>query len=257
MALTLTVLGGSPAWPNPRQGSSGYLVEGGEACLLLDCGWGIGAELRAMDGASPLTDIVITHFHPDHWFDLVPIHYAYRYGDWGKLPHPRLHLPPGGRRALDTCASAWGSSVESFDCAFEIAEYEPEAELDAGGLVVRFAPSLHYTPSFSVEVRSGDGARIAYSGDTAPTERLVRFAAGADLFVCEASLREAVGDSDERGHMDADEAGAAAADAGVGRLLLTHVPLEVGREAVVERARKRYGGPIDVAVPGLRIDVGA
>jgi ribonuclease BN (tRNA processing enzyme) len=55
--------------------------------------------------------------------------------------------------------------------------------------------------------------------------------------------------------MDAVEAGDAAARAGVGRLLLTHVPAEFGRDAMLERARSRYAGPIDVAVPGLRLEV--
>jgi ribonuclease BN (tRNA processing enzyme) len=255
MGLALTVLGGSPAWPNPRQAASGYLVEGEGLSLLLDCGWGVSPELRATD-ATPLTDVVISHFHPDHWFDLVPLHYAYRYGDWRGRPRPRLHLPPGGRRSLDVCSSAWGGSVESFDLAFDVSEYDPEVELRIhDGTTLRFAPSLHYTPSFSVDVRAADGARIAYSGDTAPTERLIRFAEEAPLFVCEASLLEASGDSDERGHMDALEAGEAAAKARVGRLLLTHVPVENGRERVVERARSRYSGPIDVAVPGLRLEV--
>jgi len=39
------------------------------------------------------------------------------------------------------------------------------------------------------------------------------------------------------------------------RLLLTHVPEEIGYDFVRERAASEYKGPIDLAMPGLRIDV--
>jgi ribonuclease BN (tRNA processing enzyme) len=41
----------------------------------------------------------------------------------------------------------------------------------------------------------------------------------------------------------------------VKRLLLTHVPAENGHEAVIEQARAEYSGPIEIAHPGLRIEV--
>jgi ribonuclease BN (tRNA processing enzyme) len=55
--------------------------------------------------------------------------------------------------------------------------------------------------------------------------------------------------------MDAAEAGREASRAGAKRLLLTHIPNEIGYEKVRERAGKEYGGPIDLATPGLRIEV--
>src|SRR5947209_8568824 len=128
MSLTLTVLGGSPAWPNPGQAASGYVVESANTRLLMDCGSGIAAELRARD-PGPLTAIVISHFHADHWFDLVPLHYAYLFGNWKTRRHPALHLPPGGRDVLDNVAHSWGGSIATFDDAYEISEFDPSAEL--------------------------------------------------------------------------------------------------------------------------------
>ena len=43
--MRLTVIGSSPAWPNPGSAHSGYLVEGPER-LLLDCGPGVLGRLR-------------------------------------------------------------------------------------------------------------------------------------------------------------------------------------------------------------------
>jgi ribonuclease BN (tRNA processing enzyme) len=253
VAVTLTVLGGSPAWPNPGQAASGYLLERNGTRILIDCGSGIASEIRALD-PGPLTAVVISHFHADHWFDLVPLHYAYRYGSWHDRERPALHLPPGGRQALDTLASVWGGSVETFDAAFRMAEYDGRSELRIGAMRFRFAPSLHYTPCFSMEIAAPEGT-IVYSGDSAPTERLVDFAADADIFICEASLRDARGDSTERGHMDAAEAGSIAERAHVRKLVLTHVPAENGSEAVVAQAAERYAGPIELARPALRLEL--
>ncbi len=255
MGLALTVLGGSPAWPNPGQAASGYLIESDRTRVLMDCGSGIAAELRAHD-PGPLNDIIISHFHADHWFDLVPLHYAYRYGSWRDRPRAGLHLPPGGRTVLDQVAAVWDGSIETFEACWDVSEYDPLLDLRLGDMRFTFAPSLHYTTCYSIKIDAG-GSTIAYSADTAPTARLARFAHGADLFLCEASLRDATGDSTERGHMDATEAGREAARGGVRRLLLTHVPAENGDEdeLVLERARAEYSGPVEIARPGLRIDV--
>jgi ribonuclease BN (tRNA processing enzyme) len=251
--LRFTVLGGSPAWPNPGQAASGYLVETDHVRMLVDCGSGIATELRAHD-PGPLTDIIISHFHADHWFDLVPLHYAHRFGSWADRPHATLYLPPGGRNVLDTVAAVWDGSVETFEAAWDIREFDPQADLRVGDLRLSFAPTRHYTTCYSIKIDAPD-ATIAYSADTAPTERLARFAHGANLFVCEASLNDASTDSDERGHMDAAEAGREAARAGVDRLLLTHVPAENGAERVLAMARSEYPGPIEIAAPGWTIEL--
>jgi len=55
--------------------------------------------------------------------------------------------------------------------------------------------------------------------------------------------------------MDPVEAGREAARAGAKRLLLTHVPAELGEEFVLERAASQFSGRIDLARPGLRIEL--
>src|SRR3954465_8887707 len=68
--VKLTVVGCSPAWPNPGGAQSGYLVDDR---LLLDCGPGVLARLRRLhDGWPRLDAIVISHWHLDHWGDIVP-----------------------------------------------------------------------------------------------------------------------------------------------------------------------------------------
>jgi ribonuclease BN (tRNA processing enzyme) len=253
MSLALTVLGGSPAWPNPGQAASGYVVESDGTRLLMDCGSGIAAELRARD-PGPLTAIVISHFHADHWFDLVPLHYAYLFGNWNTRQQPDLHLPPGGRDVLDSVARSWGGTVATFDDAYAITEFDPAAPLQIGDLRLSFLATRHYTVCYAIRIECG-GRTLVYSADSGPLDGLADFAEGAELFICEASLPDATADDPERGHMTPAEAAVTAVEAGAGRLLLTHVPAESGEERVLSDARAVFPGTVDVAHPGLRIEV--
>jgi ribonuclease BN (tRNA processing enzyme) len=73
----------------------------------------------------------------------------------------------------------------------------------------------------------GNGAVLAYSGDSAPSEELVKSARDADLFVCEATLLRGELDGEPRGHLSLDEAIAAFEASGARRLLITHRPCEL------------------------------
>jgi len=69
----------------------------------------------------------------------------------------------------------------------------------------------------------GERIKVVYSGDTAPCERLVEEAEGADLLVHEATFtKELKEEAHDRGHSTAEDAATAAARAGVKQLLMVH-----------------------------------
>src|SRR4051812_10255139 len=116
MAVRLTVIGCSPAWPNPGGAQSGYLLDG-PGTLLLDCGPGVLARLRER-GHLEIDAIAITHFHLDHWGDLVPWAWLAAHGR-ERPGRPELWLPPGGGEQLASSARLWGNDA-MFDVAFEL-----------------------------------------------------------------------------------------------------------------------------------------
>ena len=68
------------------------------------------------------------------------------------------------------------------------------------------------------------GRKIVYTGDTMPTEALVRFARGADVLIHDATAESSLEEKANRyGHSTARQAALVAKDAGVGLLVLTHV----------------------------------
>jgi ribonuclease BN (tRNA processing enzyme) len=226
--VKLTVIGCSPAWPNPGGAQSGYLLEG-SGSLLLDCGPGVLSRLRERGAWPRLDAIAITHFHLDHWGDLVPwvwgaLHLRGRGIETG---HPELWVPPGGHARLEHFGDDLGFP-DMFERVFDVLEYEPGTPFTAAGHTVTALRTPHYRiASYGFRVANGSTV-LAYSGDSAPDEKLVELAHGADLFVCEATL--ITGESDgapPRGHLSLDEAREAFEASGASRLLVTHRPAEL------------------------------
>jgi ribonuclease BN (tRNA processing enzyme) len=83
---------------------------------------------------------------------------------------------------------------------------------------------------------SANGSVLAYSGDSGPSDALPKLAAGADLFLCEATLMQPNPEGGVRGHLAAGEAVAAFEASGAKRLLLTHRPDERPLEDGLELA---------------------
>jgi ribonuclease BN (tRNA processing enzyme) len=246
MNVKLRVVGCSPAWPNPGGAQSGYLIEG-PGQLLLDCGPGVLARLRERrqrelaqpdDGSDAWPNveaIVITHWHLDHWGDLVPWVWGSMSGPGRKRERVELWLPPDGSARLADFGSRLGWE-SMFASVFRLREYSEAEPFEAAGLEVTAFELPHYTlQTFGLRVSNG-GKSIAYSGDTGPSERLAELADGVDLFVCEATLERGEFDGALRGHLSADEAVAAFEASGAKRLLLTHRPRELALDGALEQA---------------------
>jgi ribonuclease BN (tRNA processing enzyme) len=236
--VKLTVVGCSPAWPNPGGAQSGYLVEGtvveGTGRLLLDCGPGVLARLRKRE-PWPLVDaIALTHFHLDHWGDLVPWVFGASFGAGRGVKQPELWVPPGGGDTLASYGGTLGFGARLRE-AFDLHEYEEGVPFKAAGFDVTPVRLVHYQErTFGLRITDGR-ATVAYSGDTAPTPSLTELARDADLFLCEATLADSE-PPEERGHLSADEAVAASEAAGAKRLVVIHRPDELPLNGGVERA---------------------
>jgi ribonuclease BN (tRNA processing enzyme) len=241
MAMKLTVIGCSPAWPNPGGAHSGYLVEG-PGRLLLDCGPGVLPRLREAETWPNVDAIVITHFHLDHWGDLVPWVWGTMYGLGSEGPQPELWLPPGGAEHLSKLGSRLGFP-DMFERTFQMRQYEDETPFAAAGLTVTPMRVPHYTlETYGMRVANARRT-LAYSGDAGPSDRLVELARDVDLFLCEATLERGELDGEPRGHLAADEAIAAYERSGAKRLLLTHRPKELAEPDA------------ELAYDGLQLDV--
>ncbi|MBV9580078.1 MAG: MBL fold metallo-hydrolase [Chloroflexi bacterium] len=251
--LTLTILGAGPAAPNPGGANSGYLVRHGQTAVVMDCGPGTTGQLALHMSPAHVDGVAISHFHPDHYFDLVALYYMLKFGDRraSRLP---VWLPPEGRAFLDRFGRVISDRSAMLEDVLDLREYEPEREMRIGELHFTFLPVQHYVPSHAMRVHAAGGGMLVFSADAAPCDALPDAARGADLFLCESALLDATQDErkpENRGHLTAAEAAAAARAAGVKRLLITHYrsSQEHDRHHLTTAAAV-YKGPIDLARPG-------
>jgi ribonuclease Z len=124
-----------------------------------------------------------------------------------------------------------------------------EAVTLPGGRVVR--------PDEVVE-RPRRGRRVAVTGDTRPCPGTVEAARGADLLVHDCTFGDAEQErAEETFHSTAREAGRVAREAGVRRLVLTHLSTRYDKEfePLVAQAREEWAGPLDVASDGWTLEL--
>lgn len=248
--MRLTVIGCSGSFAGPDSPASCYLLEADDASgrrwrVLLDLGSGaLGALQRFCDPLS-IDAVLFTHLHPDHYFDLSGLYVMWKYhprGAPGRIPV----WGPGGV-ALQS-ARAYGLPDEpGMTGEFDFHEYD-DRPVAVGPFTVHPTRLNHPVPAYGLRVEA-DGKVLAYSGDTGPCGALHDVAAGADLLLCEAAFVEG-GDNPVDLHLTGKQAGAVAAAAGVGTLVLTHIPPWYAPAIALTEAREVFSGPLETAATG-------
>jgi ribonuclease BN (tRNA processing enzyme) len=188
--------------------------------------------LRKLEPWPRLDAIVITHFHLDHWGDVVPWAFGGLFGAGREVPPPELWLPRGGRETLHGLDPVlYANAILEL---FPVQEYEEGKPFTAAGFQLVAYRMLHYAlESYGLRVSDGDRT-LAYSADSAPCPGLIHLARQADLFLCEATLAQP--EQGIRGHLTWDEALEAHETSGARRLVIIHRPDELPLPDGVERA---------------------
>jgi ribonuclease BN (tRNA processing enzyme) len=259
--VRVTVLGKSPSWQDADGACSGYLIEEGDTCLLLDCGNGVFSKLRKFRDYVAVDAVVISHLHADHMLDLVPFSYALTYAPrqqpvpvdrWPGTDspvRPLLYAPSGARETFRRVVGAWGNE-DLVEKAFHLREYTASDTLEVGDMRLRFHEVPHFMTTHAIEIASASGdGRFTYGADCRPTDELVGFARDTDLLMVEATLPrpERTG---VRGHLTPAEAGDHGRRAGARRLVITHISDELDALWAREQAEEGFGGQVDVAAEG-------
>jgi ribonuclease BN (tRNA processing enzyme) len=243
VTLELTILGsaGSHTWVGRM--CSGYLVRHEGTHLLLDAGNGSTGNLQRLLPLRDLDAIAISHRHVDHCADLIGCFYNLRFDPEVERRMP-LYAAPGVHEMLTGWMSA--DSAMAFDDVYDHTEVADGSRATVGAMELTFAHSVHPTPAVSTRIEV-PGATLVYSGDSAGGPDLVRIARDADLLLCEATWAGDVSDLPPGIHLTGREAGEVAREAGVQRLVLTHIAGGTDRDAVRAEAEETFGGPVDLA----------
>jgi ribonuclease Z len=197
-----------------------------------------------------VTDLILTHFHPDH-VSGVPLLLM----DMWLRGRKKLINIYGLHYTLDRMEQLMGMySWESWPNFFPVAFHRlPASEntnlLDCAEFTIKSSPVRHLIPTIGLrfDFKSSRKA-LAYSCDTEPCVEVVRLAERADVLIHEAS-------GASLGHSSAAQAGQIAAQAEVSKLYLIHYPTgEYTNDNLVAEARQHYQGEVDLATDFLTLD---
>jgi ribonuclease BN (tRNA processing enzyme) len=246
--MELIVLGAGPAYTN-RRGATGsaYLLRSGGEALLLDLGQGSFPALAAEMEPSLLRGVVISHLHPDHFIDLVPLRHYLRY----EFDPPRrvtVHAPDDLAGRLDALHATAGFA----DAALDVEPLEAGMRT-IGGFHVEAAKVTHTDASYGFRVTRGAGTGLVYSGDCGRADDLAPLIRAGDTLLVEVSFGPGPSPAGAQ-HLDAVEVGRLASETQVGRLLLTHLQMGYDPAETIAVARARFAGSVELVEPGYRTD---
>lgn len=232
--------------PTPQRATSCLLLTGDSGALLLDAGTGVVALCQQPDlleGAEQLA-VVLTHFHLDHVAGLTYLPALADHLDITVWAPGRLLVDTASRGILGDLVGAPYLSVGIDDIA-KVAEIEA-GENQFGSFAVE-ARVQRFHPGGSVGLRVGDD--LAYCTDTAPDPDIAPFVAGVTTLVHEAWTT----DTPTTEHSSAASAARTAADAGVHRLVLSHIHPLADDPAGLLRAAQPVFVDTEVGHDGMEI----
>ena len=246
-SLELTVLGAGPAYTN-RIGATGaaYLVRSGETAILLDLGQGSFPRLAAAIEPSRLDAVVISHLHPDHFIDLVPLrHYlAFQF-----VPARRVRVlaPAGLADRIDALHARPGFTTETLDCD----RLGVEAR-GIGSVTVESRLVTHTDESYAVRLSRPTGPGLVYSGDCGVADDLAPLITEGDTLLVEASFGPGPVPAGAF-HLDAPAIASLVRETRPDRVLLTHLQMGFDPEATIRLVAEATTASVHFVEPGERI----
>jgi ribonuclease BN (tRNA processing enzyme) len=259
--VAVQILGsGGPAVNRDRASSSYLLWMGAQARILVDIGG--GAFLRFGQAQARLSDlslIAISHLHPDHVSDLPAL--LWPNSQTRKEPLP-IAGPSGNdvvpsfptflSRLFDQTSGAFqvlgatlggpGGRVRLDISVVDVTKVGPSTVLDRQGVTVTALGIPHGNiPALAYRVQAGNVSIVFSTDQTGTNPKFIEFARGANVLV----MHLATAASDSPLHASPAVVGRVARDAGVARLIVSHIG-QFDLEPAIAEVKKYYTGPLTV-----------
>jgi ribonuclease Z len=207
-STTLILLGTGTPRPTPERMGPATAVVVGKRVFLFDAG--VGVERRLSGAQLPVNGVTaafITHLHSDHVLGLPDLIFT----SWltGRSTPFGLYGPPGLRAMTEHFYAAFSEDIRIRTEGIEhepghgyrvtVHEIQPGVVYDSGGVRVRAFRVNHgaWRDAYGYRIDTPDRS-IVISGDTRPSEELIKQATGVDILVHEAQLPATVAPSGRR-----------------------------------------------------------
>lgn len=240
----LIILGSSNAIPDDEHENTHMALVGRERLLLIDCVNNPSVRLRQAGlDITQVTDLIVTHFHPDH-VSGVP---SLLMNSWLLGRRKELHIY-GLEHTIERVqklmdAYDWDTWPNFYPVEFHaLPEKEMVPVTESQEFRIFASPVKHLIPTLGLRIEFVETGRVlAYSCDTEPSPQVVRLAAGADVLIHEAT-------GATQGHSSAAQAGEVAREANAAALYLIHYRTgDADPSPLIAEASATFPGRVDLA----------
>ena len=264
--VAIQILGSGGPAINPDRASASYLLWiGNQARILVDMGGGAFFRFgQAQAKLSDLSLVSVSHLHPDHISDLPALLWLSHRERKDSLPivgpsgnDVAPSFPTFLSRLFDEKNGAFqllgptlgapqgqsGGGVRLDVGVVDVTKAEPSTVFDKQGVTVTALGIPHGNlPTLAYRVQTRDVSVVFSSDQTGTNPRFVDFARGANVLVMHLAI--AAGTTNPL-HASPAVVGRVAQDAGVGRLIVSHIG-QFDLAAAVAELEKFYTGPLTV-----------
>jgi ribonuclease BN (tRNA processing enzyme) len=266
--VEVQILGSGGPRVNPDRASSSYLLWiNAQARILVDVGG--GAFLRFGQAQAKLSDlslVAISHLHPDHVSDLPAVLWLSHQARKEPLPivgpsgnDVAPSFPTFLSRLFDEKNGAFqvlgptlgatqgergrGGGVRLDVGVVDVTKAEPSTVFDRQGVTVTALGIPHGNlPTLAYRVQTRDVSIVFSSDQNGTNPRFVEFAKGANVLVMHLAI--AAGATNPL-HASPAVVGRVARDAGIGRLIVSHIG-QFDLDAAIAELKKVYTGPLTI-----------
>jgi len=246
--MKLRILGSSNAVPQKNRENTYFLLEGEKSAILIDTGANAIARLNDLDiRCEKISDVIITHFHPDHVSGL-PLLLM----DWwlmGRMQGLTIHALPHTMQRIKTMMDLfdWKKWPNFFQVTFHEIHDLPGSVLENSEVKILGDEVQHLIPTLGLRIEWVDKDMIiAYSCDTEPCQAVIDLAIGANYLIHEAT-------GEAKGHSSPRQCGRIASQAGIENLVLIHYPDVENPDQFIHEAKKEFQGQVTLAFDGMNL----
>jgi len=245
------ILGTSSAIPREGYENTHFLIEHGERKILVDCGSNPVLHLsRAGVALDDITDIVMTHFHPDHVSGLPLL----LMDMWLLKRRKPLNIYGLGhaneRLQIVMDLFDWKHWPGFFPLFFHsLPEQEMTLAIQSPDFKLFTSPVKHFIPTIGLRMEFPLVEKtVAYSCDTEPCAQVVELARGVDVLIHEAA-------GYGTGHSSPEQAAVIARQAKARELWLIHYDItKIDPDQVIRQTTEIFSGKVTLATDFMSLE---
>lgn len=239
----IVILGTANAVSDETHENSHLVLQSDDRIILVDCPGNPIVRIQK-SGIDPLciTDLILTHFHPDHVAGL-PLFLMDLWLMGRKDPLIIYGLEHTiGRAEKMMQLFEWNRWPDFFPVKFKLVNETPNFLLiEDQSIKISSSPVKHLIPTIGIRVLFKNTNKIfVYTSDTEPCQEVLDLAHSADIL-----LHESAGES--VGHSSPEQCGLSAEKAEVEQLYLTHYRTTIEPEKLQMAAKSTFSGQVIVA----------